>query len=371
MSKKATVNIIGSIGSDAFSDNSLRSIMKQVENVPDATEILVNINSPGGEVSEGFAIYNYLTSQNIPVTTRGVGLVASIATVVFLAGRKRELYENSQFLIHNPWTYGEGDANTLEKKAEELRLIENQLLDFYSNHTGTDKDVLRDLMNSDKIISSSTANELKFATDILSPIKAFATIKNKTTKNETMSKIGKIFKEAFNALKANGVVLAEMVTTTDGTELEIEMAGATIAIGDSVMVNGESAEGTFELADGTTIIVVEGKITEVAKPESAMEHDDEEEKKNHAELISTLEAEIENLKQANAKLQNENSEMAKNVEVITNHLKRLKVNASIPSNAPQFNKVSSEVKAEMSVEEVKSRFKELQNKTKGKTTLAI
>lgn len=381
MSKKATVNIIGSIGSDVFSENSLRSVMKQVESVPDAEEIFVNINSPGGEVTEGFAIYNYLISQNKKVTTRGVGLVASIATVVFLAGKKRELYDNTQFLIHNPWTYGEGDASALEKKAEELRNIENQLLDFYSLNTGTEKDVLRDLMNSDKMVSASIANELKFATDILSPVKAFATIKTTNKNKETMSKIGKIFKEAFAALKSHGVVLAEMVTTTDGTELEIDMAGSTIAVGDSVMVNGENAEGTFELADGTTIVVVEGKITEMTKPESAMEKEeeeeemnsghDEEEKKKNAQLIASLQSEIENLKAVNAQLQNENSEMAKNVEVITNHLKSLKVNAKLPSNAPQFNKSVNDVKTELTKEEVKARFKELQNKTKGKVTLAI
>lgn len=372
MAKKATVNIIGSIGSDVFSENSLRTVMKQVESVPDATEIHVNINSPGGEVTEGFAIYNYLTSQGVPVITRGVGLVASIATVVFLAGKKRELYENTQFLIHNPWTYGEGDAATLEKKAEELRGIENQLLDFYANHTGTDKDTLRDLMNSDKMVSASIANELKFATDILTPVKAFATIKTQTKKETNMSKIGKIFKEAFAALKAQGVLLSEMVTTTDGTELEIEMAGATIAVGDTVTVNGEPAEGTFELADGSTIVVVEGKITEMMKPESAMEHEDEEEKeKAQSDVIANLQSEIETLKAANAELKNQNSEMAKNVEVITNHLKKLKVNAAIPSNAPQFNKVAPDAKKEMGVDEIKARFKELQNKSKGKTTLAI
>jgi len=372
MSKKATINIIGAIGSDSFSENSLRSVMKQIEANEGADEIVININSPGGEVTEGFAIYNYLTSLDKNITTRGVGLVASIATVVFLAGKKRELYENTQFLIHNPWTYGEGDASALEKKVEELRSIETQLLNFYATHTGADKSTLKDLMDSDKMISASSANELKFATDVLTNVKAFATIKNKISNNTTMTKIGKIFRDAFAALKAQGVVLSEMVTTTDGTELEIEMAGATVAAGDMVTVNGEPADGTFELADGTTIVVVEGKITEVTKPEAAMEkEEEEEEEKNYDSIIAQLQNEINTLKNENASLKSENNEMAKNVEVITNHLKKLKVNATLPANAPQFNKVSPEVKNELSVDEIKTRFKELQNKTKGKVTLAI
>lgn len=370
MSKNATINLIGSIGSDAFSEISLRTVMAQVEAVKDADHILININSPGGEVTEGFAIYNYLTSLPNNITTRGVGLVASIATVVFLAGKKRELYPNTQFLIHNPWTYGEGDAATLERKADELRSIENTLLDFYTTHTGIDKTQLQDLMNSDKMINADAALELNFATTILTPVKAFATIKTKSSKNTTMSKIGKIFREAFTALKAQGVVLSEMVTTTDGTELEIEMKGSTIAVGDMVMVEGEAADGTFELADGTTIVVSEGTITEVTKPEAGMkESEDEDEYKNIT--TAELQTQIDALVNENNRLAAENAEMAKNVEVITAHLKKLKINAAIPANAPQFNKVAPDAKKEMTTDEIKTRFRELQNKTKNKTTLAI
>jgi len=368
MSKKATINLIGNVGSSPFDDISLRSVMLQIENVKDADEILININSPGGEVTEGFAIYNYLTGLPYNITTRGVGLVASIATVVFLAGKKRELYDNTQFLIHNPWTYGEGDAATLEKKAEELRSIENQLIDFYASHTGVEKTTLQELMNEDKMIGSDMAKDLNFATDILSPVKAFATVKNKISNKTTMSKIGKIFREAFTALKAQGVMLSEMVTTTDGTELEIEMKGSTIAVGDMVMVAGEPADGTFELADGTTIVVKEGTISEVTKPEASKDGEDEEDETMNA---SELQSQIDALVLENKRLSEENAEMAKNVEVITAHLKKLKINAAIPANAPQFNKVAPDIKKEMSVDEIKTRFRELQNKTKNKPTLAI
>jgi ATP-dependent Clp protease protease subunit len=371
--KKGFINIIGGIGSD--SENSLRSVMEQVSAIGNVDEYIVNINSGGGEVSEGFAIYNYLLSLEKPLTTRGVGLVASIATVIFLAGTKRELYPNSQFLIHNPWTFGEGDADVLEKKAEELRGIENQLIDFYINHTGGDKATLQSLMKEDKLIPAETAHELKFATTILQPVKAYATIKHKNQTNQNMSKIGKIFKDAFAALKANGVVFNDMVTTTDGTELEIEMSGSTPSVGDMVSVNGEPANGTYELADGTTIEVMEGQITEVMKPEAAQNgghtEDDEEEKMSADvksqldslnEIIATLEAD-------NKALKEENAQMLAEVQTITNHLQKMKISASVPSAAPQFSKSVNKT-AEMSKDEIKARFQELKNKSKKRNTIA-
>ena len=132
MSKVGQINIVGSIGGWEV---SLQNVMEQVKTAGAVDEYLVVINSGGGEVFEGYAIYNYLLSLNKPITTRGVGIVASIATVIFLAGKKRQLYNNTQFLIHNPWSMTEGDANEFIKKAEELKNIENNLIDFYVQHS--------------------------------------------------------------------------------------------------------------------------------------------------------------------------------------------------------------------------------------------
>jgi len=363
MNKVGYINIIGGIGSDAYAENSLRSVMEQVKAAGVVEKYIININSGGGEVAEGFAIYNYLLSLEKPIITRGVGMVASIATVIFLAGGKRELYPNTQFLIHNPWTFGEGDADVLEKKAEELRGIENQLLDFYVGHTGVEKTTLQSLMKEDKIIPADTAHELKFATEILQPVKAYATINNKNKTKETMSKIGKIFREAFTALKANGVVLNDMVQTTDGTELEIEMMEGSPSVGDMVTVNGEPANGTYELADGTTIIVTEGKITEVMKPEAAQNEsvEDAEKKKMSNDVNAQLDALNEIIAQLEAEnnaLKAENSQMIAEVKTITNHLQKMKIAASVPTAQPQFSK-SVPTSNELSKEEIKARFNEL------------
>ena len=371
MSKVGQINIVGSIGGWEV---SLQNVMEQVKTAGAVDEYLVVINSGGGEVFEGYAIYNYLLSLNKPITTRGVGIVASIATVIFLAGKKRQLYNNTQFLIHNPWSMTEGDANEFIKKAEELKNIENNLIDFYVQHTGGDSSTLQSLMNEDKFISSETALELKFATEILSPIKAFATFTNNNKNKNQMSKIGKIFKNAFAELKNAGVVLNETVMTADGQELEITMAGSTIAVGDEVMVGGQPAEGSYQLADGTEIECKGGLITAIIQPTASVENEVEILNAKKSELeqqIAALTKQVEDLQLENTALKGTNEQMVEEVNAITNHLRKLNIKAEIPAAKTAFNKTALENNAEQSKDDIKARFKELQAKSKNKITLAI
>lgn len=375
MAKVGQINIVGSIGGWEV---SLQNVMEQVKSLGNVDEYLVIINSGGGEVFEGYAIYNYLLSLNKPITTRGVGIVASIATVIFLAGKNRQLYNNTQFLIHNPWSMTEGDATEFIKKAEELKVIENNLIDFYSQQTGIDNSIIQSLMNEDKFISSDAALELKFATEILSPVKAFATFKNKNQNKNQMSKIGKIFKSAFAELKKAGVLLNETVLTADGTELEISMAGATPAVGDEVMEGGQPAEGSYQLADGTEIEVKGGIITAIIQPSAAADANASTEveilnakKSELEEQVANLTSELEALKIENETLKGTNEQMVEEVQTITNHLRKLNIKANIPSAKTSFNKTALDNNTELSKDEIKARFKELQAKSKSKVTLAI
>ena len=376
MSKVGQINIVGAIGGYEV---TLQNVMEQVKTLGNVDEYLVIINSGGGEVFEGYAIYNYLLSLNKPLTTRGVGIVASIATVIFLAGKKRQLYNSTQFLIHNPWSVTEGDATEFSRKAEELRNIENNLIDFYHQHTGIDNTTIQDLMNEDKFISSESALELKFATEILSPVKAFATFKNKNQNKNQMSKIGKIFKQAFAELKNAGVVLNETIMTKDGQELEVTMSGSTIAVGDEVMEGGQPAEGSYQLADGTEIEVKGGIITAIIQPSASVDEPTASteveilnaKKSELEEQVANLTAELEALRTENETLKGTNEQMVEEVEAITNHLRKLNIKASIPSAKTSFNKTALDTNTELSKEDIKSRFKELQAKSKSKITLAI
>src|SRR5690625_7760617 len=95
---KGVINIFGDIGDDV----TLIDVVQQVEKQKDATSFTVNINSNGGYVSEGFAIYDYLSTLEQSITMNGQGVVASIASILFLAGDKRRDQRGTVFMIHLP-----------------------------------------------------------------------------------------------------------------------------------------------------------------------------------------------------------------------------------------------------------------------------
>ena len=94
--------------------------------------LTLRISSPGGSVMEGFAIMDALAAYPGEVTTFGVGYVASIASVILLAGDKVKMAENAFLMVHNPWSYMEGDAEDMRKQAEILEKMEMQIADVYA-----------------------------------------------------------------------------------------------------------------------------------------------------------------------------------------------------------------------------------------------
>ena len=94
--------------------------------------VTLRISSPGGSVLEGFAIMDALAAYTGEVTTFGVGYVASIASVILLAGDKVKMAENAFLMVHNPWSYMEGDAEDLRKQADILEKMEMQIADVYA-----------------------------------------------------------------------------------------------------------------------------------------------------------------------------------------------------------------------------------------------
>ena len=167
---------------------SLTDVKNQMAECPaDEDDVVVNIHTRGGDVFEGFAIHDFLKTSGKNITTKVVGLCASIGTVVFCAGETRQMTENAEFLIHNPTGIVAGDAEDIEDYAELLREIENKLLDLYVTFTGKDKrEHLRDLMNEDKLISPEDAKELGFVTEVIETVKAVAYLDKNYLKNRLM-----------------------------------------------------------------------------------------------------------------------------------------------------------------------------------------
>jgi ATP-dependent Clp endopeptidase proteolytic subunit ClpP len=287
MSKSFTVYAFGEVGKQV----TLNYFVNQLNSVQKGNEVNVIINSPGGDVSEGYAIYDYLTDlkgKGVVVNTEILGMCASIATVFFLAGENRVMHANSEFMIHNPWGKPEGDAKVVRKYADELEKIENRLIEFYSTKTHSQAKAIEKMMDAETYLSPDEAKNLGFITEIKTELKAVAKIKieksNKMSK-QTKGVIAQI-KSLFKALEDDAPV-ALSLTLADGTIAEVETENETASVGDAVTVDGEPApDGTHELADGTSIVTVDGVITEIM----AMEEDEEDYEAMKAE-IAALKAE--------------------------------------------------------------------------------
>lgn len=163
----ADIDIYGDITSWPWveSDVSAYNLSAQLAQL-DVDEINVNINSYGGEVAEGLAIFNALKRHKAKINTRCDGFACSIASVIFMAGDKRVMNDASLLMIHNAWTYASGDANELRKQADDLDLITDQSKKIYLSKVSISEDELAQLMDEETFIDSDAAIEMGFATDV-------------------------------------------------------------------------------------------------------------------------------------------------------------------------------------------------------------
>ena len=300
--------VIGEIpdesGNPIVPNTTFINVVQQVEAFKDASVLSFLINSPGGYVEDGDEIYNYIESlkaKGIRVNTYAKEMCASIATKIFLSGQQRLLVGSPEFMIHNPFGKpDEGDADEIESYYKELRSLENDLIKFYNEKTGTSKEAIKPLMKKETFLTPDQAIQLGFATGMYqnTELKAVAYFKNKNLKNKQMSNEGLTKKEAKSMLgkledriKAFLDPKAKNKLIQDATGVKLDFTALTDeqtpAVGDTATVEGAAAEGEYLLPSGETYVFSAGELTEII----AAEGDDD------SEEIADLKAQIENLTQ--------------------------------------------------------------------------
>ena len=165
----AVLNIFGDITSWAWEELGEMSnvlLSKKLEELGDVSVIDVYINSYGGEVAEGLAIYNALKRHKAKIRTHVDGFACSIASVIFMAGDERIMPSTSCLMIHNPWTVTAGNAKELRKQAEDLDVIGECSINAYMEHVNISEDELKELLDNETWLSSKEAVELGFATEV-------------------------------------------------------------------------------------------------------------------------------------------------------------------------------------------------------------
>ena len=150
---------------EEFGDVSASNFKKELDAVETAT-LEVRINSYGGEVKEGLAIYNLLKDFKGKVITINDGFACSIASVIFMAGQERIMPESSLLMIHNAWSGLWGDANALRKAADDLEKITSASLEIYKASSKLDESDIKEMLDAETWITAKEALAHGFATQV-------------------------------------------------------------------------------------------------------------------------------------------------------------------------------------------------------------
>lgn len=143
-----TVEIQGEIGGSWWGEGvTLDSVKRQLGNIAATKKnVIVKINSLGGDVDEALAIYELLVAMGDRVTTECYGRCASAATIIAMSGDKRKMSRYALFLIHKCWSGVVGNENVLEEVLEEQRAINGRLAAIYTDRTGSKLEDIEALM---------------------------------------------------------------------------------------------------------------------------------------------------------------------------------------------------------------------------------
>ena len=156
----------GPIASDTWWGDEVTPDLFREELKQHAGDLTVVINSPGGDVFAGLAIYNALVNHNGNVTVRVDGLAASIASVIAMAGDKIVMSPGSMIMIHRPSVCAMGTVDDMEKAKDVLTKIEEGITPIYAKRTGLDEDKIAELLEAETWMLADKAVELGFADEV-------------------------------------------------------------------------------------------------------------------------------------------------------------------------------------------------------------
>lgn len=278
---------------DAFGIDSVcfKDIDAFLASIPaDDNTIHLHINCNGGSVIEGWSIYDKIRASGKEVTTIVEGKAASMATVLMMCAPKERRFAtpSSRFLVHNPWISPceIGDSATADELAQASQFLkqeQDKILALYVERCGCDAEEMQALMNENKWIDATKAQELGLIGSVLAHVSAKTTPKNNIMKKKFVEKLMARIEQAILGTQAL------TINTADGSEIEVDRENGEPQVGDAATPDGEHT-----LPDGRVIVIDGGVITEIREPQAqAAEGNEVEELKQR---IAELEAENEELK---------------------------------------------------------------------------
>ena len=164
----AEISIFGDIGNSWFSEGITdSSFQEEFNEIKDSESIKIIINSSGGNLFMGLAIYNIIASQREKVSIEVYGVAASAASVIALGGKELKMREGTFLMIHNAAAFVSGDANDLRDMAETLDKVSGELVNIYEAHSDLSAEEIKGFMDDEKWFTASEAVDAGFATELV------------------------------------------------------------------------------------------------------------------------------------------------------------------------------------------------------------
>jgi len=162
-----SISVFDVIGADWYGDGVTASRIAAALRAIGGADVTVNINSPGGDMFEGLAIYNLLREYEGKVTVKVLGLAASAASIIAMAGDEVQIGRGAFLMIHNCWVYAMGNRHDLQQIAADMVPFDKAMNDIYGARTGLDAATIDAMMDAETYIGGSDAVEKGFADRLL------------------------------------------------------------------------------------------------------------------------------------------------------------------------------------------------------------
>lgn len=167
-------------------------------------DVTVNINSPGGDVFEGLAIYNLLRAHSGKVTVNVIGLAASAGSFIAMAGDQINIAKAGFLMIHNAWLIAAGDKQALREVADWLDPFDATLAEIYADRTGKDAAEIAAMMGKETWMSGTEAVDSGFADDYLEADRIARD--DKTTENSLRKTEASLRARGFSRADAQAII---------------------------------------------------------------------------------------------------------------------------------------------------------------------
>jgi len=165
---KDRIVFLGSDIDDAVANVVIAQLLFLESEDPDK-DVMMYVNSPGGEVTAGLAIYDTMQCLRCPVATFCVGQAASMASLLLAAGAagKRSALPNARIMVHQPLAGMRGQATDIEIHAREILKARDTINDIYARHTGQPADKIKRDTERDNFMSASEAKDYGLIDEVL------------------------------------------------------------------------------------------------------------------------------------------------------------------------------------------------------------